>query len=103
MEKKIYNFYLNLAFPDCNSSLNSLMALKNDAQCLMLHRRGTLLFFEVIHQISRSYRPKNQLFDSNLSKITGLVKDKKSLRFALLFQLCVVGLLPFAVHKGCPI
>ena len=30
----------------------------NDAQSLMWHRRGALLFFKVIHQISRSYVTK---------------------------------------------
>ena len=105
--QKIANFDPNWAFPDCNSSLNSQMALKwcpklnvvskrcpivfeghpsnfkvtgdkispilfqigrfrtvtpvwiqwclwNDAQSLKQHRRGTLLFFKVIRQISRS-------------------------------------------------
>ena len=56
--QKINNFYPNWAFPDCNSSLNSLMAL-NDAQSLMPYRKCALLFFEVIHQISRSHRSKN--------------------------------------------
>ena len=34
----------------------------NDAQSLMSHRRGALLFFKVIRQISRSHRPKNRRF-----------------------------------------
>ena len=32
----------------------------NDAYSLMLHRRGALLFFNVIRQISRSYGSKNR-------------------------------------------
>ena len=47
------------AFPDCNSSLNSPMAI-NDAQSLKLHQRGALLFFKVIRQISRSHGSKNR-------------------------------------------
>ena len=34
----------------------------NDAQSLMWHRRGALLFFEVTRQISRSHRTKNRNF-----------------------------------------
>ena len=40
--------------------------LRNDAQCLGWHRRGTF-FFKVIRQISRSHRPKNWRFCSDLS------------------------------------
>ena len=60
--------------------------ISNYAQSLMLFRRGALLFFGVIHQITRSHRLKSQQFESNLSKITRLVIAIKSLRFALLFQ-----------------
>ena len=35
----------------------------NDAQSSMLFRRGALLFFKVIHQISRSHSSKNRHFD----------------------------------------
>ena len=35
----------------------------NDAQNLKYHRRGALLFFKVIHQISRSRGTKNCQFD----------------------------------------
>ena len=35
--------------------------LWNDAHCLMLYRRGALLFFTVIHQISRSQGKKKML------------------------------------------
>ena len=55
----------------------------NDAQSLMWLRRGALLFFEVIHQISRSHGLKNRWFGSDLSKITRPVAAIKSLRFAL--------------------
>ena len=57
----------------------------NNAQSLMLYRRGALLFFEVIHQIWRSL-VNRKIDDLNpiLSKITGLVPAIKSLRFALL-------------------
>ena len=54
--QKIADFDLNWAFLDCNSSLNSPMALK---WCLIKYRRDALLFSKVIHQISRSHRTKN--------------------------------------------
>ena len=38
----------------------------NHAQSLMWHRRGTLLFFKVIRQISRSHGEKFDEFDANL-------------------------------------
>ena len=41
--------------------------LWNDAQRLKQHRRGALLFFKVIHQISRSHRTKNCRFWPELS------------------------------------
>ena len=37
----------------------------NDAYSLMLLRRGALLFFKVIHQISRSHGSKNHRIDPN--------------------------------------
>ena len=49
----------------------------------MLLRRGALLSFKVICQISRSHGLKNRRFESNLSKITRPVAAIKSLRFAL--------------------
>ena len=45
---------------DCNSSLNW-----NDTQSLMLLRRGALLFFKVIRQISWSHRTKIANFHPN--------------------------------------
>ena len=58
-DKKITNFYPDWGFPDCNSSLNSHIWWWNDAQSLMWHRKGTLLFIKVIHQMSRSHGTKN--------------------------------------------
>ena len=123
--KKKVNFDPNWKFPDCNSSLNSLMAMKwctklevaqkrcpitlfmvihqisrshgtkklliltrikhfqtvtqvwihwrhwNDGQSLKWHRRGALLFFKVIHQISRSHGTKNHRFWPELT-VSGL-------------------------------
>ena len=43
----------------------------NDAQCLMILRRGALLFFKVIHQISRSHGSKNRRFWPKLG-VSGL-------------------------------
>ena len=43
----------------------------NDAQSLQQHRRGALLFFKVVHQISRSHRTKNRRFWPELS-VSGL-------------------------------
>ena len=59
--------------------------LRNDAKSFKSHRRGVLLFFRVIHQISRSHGLKNRRFESNLSKITRPVAAIKSLRFALFY------------------
>ena len=83
-EQKIANFDPNWAFPDCDSSLNSptdRFEMMHKAWC---SRRGALLFFQVIHQISRSHGLINGWFESNLSKITRLVAAIKSLIFALL-------------------
>ena len=41
--------------------------LWNDAQSLKQHRRGALLFFKVIHRISRSHGTKNCRFRPELS------------------------------------
>ena len=58
----------------------------NDAQSLRYYRRGALLFYEVIHQISRPRRLKNRRLESNLSRITRPVAAIKSLRFAMFFH-----------------
>ena len=55
----IVYFDLNWGFPDCNSNLNSPMALKWCPRLVKLYRRGSLLFFKVIYQISRSHRTTN--------------------------------------------
>ena len=60
--QKIANFDPNWGFPDCNSSLKSLMDSKmmHKAWCLMWYRWVALLFFKVIHQISRSQETKKK-------------------------------------------
>ena len=45
--------------------------LWNEAHSLKQHRRGVLLFFEVIHQISRSHGTKNRRFWPEMS-VSGL-------------------------------
>ena len=70
MAKKIIDFDPNLAFPDCNSRLNSPAATKC-AQSLKQHRRGAILYFKVIHQISRSHRTTNGQFCPELG-VSGL-------------------------------
>ena len=83
--EKIADLVPNWLFPDCNSSLNLPMDLKwrtKKAWCSI--EEVLYYFFEVIHQISRSYRLKNRWFESNLSKIFRPVAAIKSLRFALL-------------------
>ena len=47
-------------FPDCNTSLNSCMAMKWWTK-LMWYRRGAILFFKVIYQISRSHGTKTSI------------------------------------------
>ena len=79
-------FDRNLAFLNCNSSSNLLMALKWCTKFGVWYRRGALLFFEVIHQISRSHRLKNLWFESHLNMITRPVAPIKSLRFALFLK-----------------
>ena len=62
---KIVEFDLNWAFPDCNSSLNSPMAMKC---CTKLETaKDALLFSKVIHQISRSHGTKHHQFLTKLS------------------------------------
>ena len=117
--QKIANFCPNWVFPDCNSSLNIPTGLKspiltrfpgwihrwiwNDAKSLMQYRRGALLFFEVIHQISRSHGLINRWFESNLSKISRPVAAIKSLRFALFSSAAVLhcGAYCIPCPRGC--
>ena len=49
----------NFTISDCNSSLNSHMIM-NDAYSLIMLRRGAILFFKVMRQISRSHGSKNR-------------------------------------------
>ena len=83
-DKKIANIYPNWAFPSSDSSLNSPMDLKWCTKLDVVSKRCLILFFEVVHQISRSHGLINRRFESNLSKITGLVAAITSLWFALL-------------------
>ena len=55
-----------------------------NGQSLMRPRKGDLLFFEYIHLTSKSYELWNQLFESNLSKLTWPPAAIKYLRFALI-------------------
>ena len=61
---KIFEFEPNWAFPDCNSSFNSPMVTKWCTK-LEVNRRGALLFFKVIHQISSHMALKIVEFDPN--------------------------------------
>ena len=56
---KIAEFDPDLAFPDCNSSLNSPMATKLCTKLEVAQKR-CLLFCKVILQISRSHSSKNR-------------------------------------------
>ena len=62
--------------------------------------RGALLFFEVIHKISRSCEPKNQWFDFCLSKITRPVATIKSLRFVLFLSFRLIYQSPLYKTSG---
>ena len=77
---KIANLDPNWAFPNCNSSLNSPMALKWYRK-LDEVQKSCPIVFEVIHQISRSHRLKSRRFESNFGKITRLVAAIKPLKF----------------------
>ena len=55
----------------------------NDSQSVTYYRRCALLFSKVVHQISRSQRLKNRLFEPNLCEISRPVAAIKSLRFAV--------------------
>ena len=60
MALKIIEFDLDLAFPDCNSSLNSLMSTKWYNKAWSSIEWGALLFLKVIHLISRSHDSKKR-------------------------------------------
>ena len=61
---KIVDFDPNWAFPDCISSLKSLMATKFCTKLEVALKR-CLVYFKVIHQISRSHGSINVQFDPN--------------------------------------
>ena len=67
----------------------------NYAQSLAYSRRGVLLLYEVIHQISRPHRLKDRQLESNFNKITRSDVANKSLRFPFLssyhVHLCNTG------------
>ena len=58
---KIFEFDPNWAFPDCNSSLNSPMAMKCCTKLETAKERCPIVF-QVIHQISRSHGTKHHRF-----------------------------------------
>ena len=63
---KSADFDPNWPFLECNSSLNSPMALKWSIKLnKRKHRRGVLLFFKGIHQISRAHGTKTANYDPN--------------------------------------
>ena len=68
--KKIIDFDPNWAHPDCNSSLNSPMAMKWCTKLEAAQERCPIVF-KVIHQISRSHGTKYYQFRPELS-ISGL-------------------------------
>ena len=66
----IVYFDLNWAFLDCNSNLNSPMALKWCTRLVKLYRRGSLLFIKVIYQMSRSHRTtKSPIFFTQIERL----------------------------------
>ena len=80
--KEILDFDPNYAFPDCNSCLNSPMAMKLCKKLKVAKKRYPIVL-GVICQISRSHGLKNRQFESNFSKITRPVATIKSLGYAL--------------------
>ena len=67
--KRIVDFDLNWAFPDCNSSFNSQMTMKWCTKLDVVWKRCPIFFFKVIHQISRLHGPKNRWFESNFMEV----------------------------------
>ena len=78
---KIVKFDPDWAFPDCNSSLNSLMDLKWYTTLDVILKTG--IIFRVHPSNCKVTRAENGRFESNLCKITRPVAAIKSLRFAL--------------------
>ena len=79
----IIEFDLVWAFPDCHSSLNSLMDLKWYTNLDVVYKTR-LIIFRGHPSNFKLTRAKYRRFESNLSKITRPVAAIKSLRFALL-------------------
>ena len=84
--QKITNFDSNWAFLDCNTSLNSLMAIK---WCTCKAWRSVeevpYYFFRSSIKCEDHPGPENCRFESNLINITRPVTAIKSLRLALFF------------------
>ena len=70
----------------------------NDATNLIWYKQGALLFFEVIHQISRSHGLKNRQYESYLSNVIRPVAAIKSLRFVLLYFLLLTSRIASTWH-----
>ena len=70
--QKIVDFDQNWVFPTV-TPVWFHHSLWNNIQSLTWHRKGALLYFEVIYHIARSYGTKNLWSSYNLSKITRLV------------------------------
>ena len=68
--QNIADFDTNWEFPECNCSLNSPMDLKWYTKLDVLWKR-CLLFFEVIHQISRSHGLKIDDLDQIWARLLG--------------------------------
>ena len=104
MGQKITNFDSNWAFLDCNTSLNSLMAMK---WCTCKAWRSVE---EVPYNFLRSSikfedhpGPENCQFESNLINITRPVTPIKSLRLACFFKLRPSSSMNGSVHPSvCP-
>ena len=72
-DKKIADFGPNWALPDCNSSLNSIMAMKWWTKFVWSNiEEAPCCFSKVIRQISRSQGTKNGQFLPELS-VSGLL------------------------------
>ena len=82
--KKIVDLDLDWVFPDCNSSLNSLMAMKCCTKLETAKERCPFVS-KVIHQISRSHRTKHHRFWPKLG-FSGL----KAGRSFQIPQICLV-------------
>ena len=96
---KIADFDPNWAFPDCNPSLNSPMALNWYTQLDVVQKRFPIIFWGNPSNFKAAQTLKNQRFESYLSKITRPDASIKSLRFALL-QLKLLFLIKSDASNG---